>query len=1624
MNQLKEFRYYQKEADDAINEELIINNKCIVKMFCGTGKSLLMRKCKYLKNKNLVVYVFPSLALIDQFCNDYFVKVGLPSPFKISSENDSTTDPDLIKAELKKKKNKIFCVTYQSYKTLLDNLGSTKINVCIYDEAHKAVGETYQKLIFENETNACEKQIFFTATPKNANGIIMYDRNNLEAGMCGKLVYDYSYLRGLSDGYVNPFEIRVDMYTEKSNKSVYESIARAILVSGNNRVLTFHADVNTERDASVINFVKEPEFIRAFMKVLTNEFPEKAGAYTKFKMIALDANVDVKCNSCRLACENNNYFVNSKNCCRHNILNRFDTTLDNEVYIISSCETIGEGIDTKNANMCVFVDPKSSFVKIIQNIGRIIRPQSKQSTVLIPCWVDKEKYVGCDKDRDKCDDVIRSDLNKEGNFNGILNVLSALRQEDEDLYDICLHYPDTYSPKEIRSNLEKHGYKVLDPVGDGELIETMEYLLDEEIDYDNYEDCDTNEEIIMRIAEDNDVCVEIHTNSFENQIEKYNSECDSGEIIRLYKEEEDEEGNQLFCPIVKKCGKRKSNGSIKGLERKDRIKIDVHTNPDVKVLWKLEGDFTKDICSCVLECEVDVVDRWFERFEELKKFINENERIPNNSSKKNDEKRIGDWFTDQKRNYKNNERSMKDTVKNELWTQYMGENPQYFKTDDDYWFEYFEELKNFISENERIPTEISERKLARWFQHQKQNFKNKSLGMKNETRYNIWKQFMNENPQYFMSDEDYWNSIFIKLKKFIKENNKLPSRVSNNKNEINLNSWLNTQRSAFKQIKYGMKNEIRYSIWEHFLYEYKQYFKDYEDVWYNKLEDLKKFINENKRKPSKEPSDKTEQILGQWLGQQLNNYKTRTKSMSFEDRCKKFEEFMAEYSEYFIDNNSKWFENFKNAKNFIIKNTKIPSQKSDDEEEKKYGTWVSHQHKNYKTKRGCMSNIEIYDIWTNFVTEYRYLLLDNNEKWYNTLKTLKDFIYTNKRLPSFIYNDETENKLLKWYYHQKENFKDKKENMKDGHKYNAWEKFMEEFKDYLSKNYDEVWYSHLKELQLFITTFSKLPLEDATNEEEKKLGKWSCHQKQQYKNKNGFTLNPEKLEAWETFIKNNIIYLKPNYEIWLSKLDELRKFIKEKQKLPAYSSKNNIEKYLGQWLSTQKQNYKNKTENMKDEMYNSVWKSFITEYDIYFKDDWYDNYDALIEFIEKNNKLPRSKSNDVNEKQIGVWLHNQNPNYKEIKGSMKDKDKYNLWKEMIIKYKECFKTDQEKWNEKLDELKIFINENKRKPSNKNENEKQLLKWLYHQTENYKSNKNSMKDPEIYIKWSQFLEEYKQYFDNTTDNIQIEEIIITPKPKKETKPKEKTNKPNIKLVIEDSEDEEEYILKPKKSTALQRQMIVPNKTETCEQKKTRTKNELSSYHQKYITMRSDTLATHFKNNPTEFETYHKIRDDNLNTFKDGEKPHELVIQSLSNFKTKTQKTIVDMGCGLAKIANHFANDKRYNFINYDHVSVAENITVCDISNMPLENDSSNICIMSFALWGPNCADYIKEAHRVLETQGTLHIVDSTKRWSEKNENNYIEKEMECSKIKKMLENSGFKIVQEKIDKFCYFICLKI
>ena len=81
---------------------------------------------------------------------------------------------------LKKKSKKIIAVTYQSLHKFIDSLNETDkmIDLLIYDEAHHIIGNTAQKLVFNNDTfnKKTKNIIFLTATPKNDNGIKMLER--------------------------------------------------------------------------------------------------------------------------------------------------------------------------------------------------------------------------------------------------------------------------------------------------------------------------------------------------------------------------------------------------------------------------------------------------------------------------------------------------------------------------------------------------------------------------------------------------------------------------------------------------------------------------------------------------------------------------------------------------------------------------------------------------------------------------------------------------------------------------------------------------------------------------------------------------------------------------------------------------------------------------------------------------------------------------------------------------------------------------------------------------------------------------------------------------------------------------------------------------------------------------------------------------------------------------------------------------------------------------------------------------------------------------------------------------------------------------------------------------------
>ena len=72
-----------------------------------------------------------------------------------------------------------------------------------------------------------------------------------------------------------------------------------------------------------------------------------------------------------------------------------------------------------------------------------------------------------------------------------------------------------------------------------------------------------------------------------------------------------------------------------------------------------------------------------------------------------------------------------------------------------------------------------------------------------------------------------------------------------------------------------------------------------------------------------------------------------------------------------------------------------------------------------------------------------------------------------------------------------------------------------------------------------------------------------------------------------------------------------------------------------------------------------------------------------------------------------------------------------------------------------------------------------------------------------------------------------------------------------------------------------------------------------------------------------------------------------------------------------------------------------------------------------MWGSNCKEYLKEAHRILDTGGTLLIVEAYKRWNKELDVH----EKPINRLVKLLQENNFTIIKNIENKFMFIECRK-
>lgn len=172
-------------------------------------------------------------------------------------------------------------------------------------------------------------------------------------------------------------------------------------------------------------------------------------------------------------------------------------------------------------------------------------------------------------------------------------------------------------------------------------------------------------------------------------------------------------------------------------------------------------------------------------------------------------------------------------------------------------------------------------------------------------------------------------------------------------------------------------------------------------------------------------------------------------------------------------------------------------------------------------------------------------------------------------------------------------------------------------------------------------------------------------------------------------------------------------------------------------------------------------------------------------------------------------------------------------------------------------------------------------------------------------------------------------------------------------------------------------------------------------QLYTTPSSEAVKL-FKQSPELFTAYHDGFRSQVESW-----PENPVNTLIENFKARLQKplnapgglraekngeiVVADMGCGEAELALQLSKLKgssksrkaKFKVHSFDLHKYNDRITVADISNVPLPDDSCDVVVFCLALMGTNLEDFIKEGIRILKPHGELWIAEIKSRFDQVN-----------------------------------------
>ncbi len=976
---------------------------------CGAGKTFTALWIKERLGCSNSLVLVPSLALLRQIKNEWAKQ--RTNPYKyicVCSENDIdkdnvdtvvthtyevdvhvTTDSKEIKSFLNKDyPEKVIFSTYHSLHAIAEAIENSdfEFDYIFCDEAHKTagVGKNKFSLVHDNLKIPSKRRLYATATPRI-----------VKESLKKKLGDDLKYAYDMNDPYTFGYEFHRMTFKDAIEQNILVDY-KIVAIGVNNEELQEYIEKRHFVDAKVS--IDEVANNYALEHVMNKYNANHALSFHSRVKLANEFSIRHR----NLFNEVETFAVSGDQpTSQRNIV--LDDFKHAQKAIVSNARCLTEGVDVPTIDLVYFCDPKNSKVDIVQAVGRALRKKDgkERGYVVIPIYHTKH---------DKLETSIT-----ESSFKNLLQVIRSLCDQDERLQEeinsiafgkgkrksnridiTSTNFTDEQDILLLEGFEEKLKNSLFDQIIDKTsnnwdlwFLELKKWL-NKNNDYPSLKD---NKELYRWVALQRNRKKKGELKNEE--IRKLNSINFAWDIVEW-------KWNNMF-DVFKEYASKNVFPPCKDIDDDEIVKWYKYQQSCIKD-EKIISDEQKKKFQNIDSKFLGPASRkkWIPQYEALVRYreLNPNKwpqynRDDSNSS----ENKLSNFCQTIRKRYKEDDLG-------DYWFEKMVELNFNFEGKTDNWTEYYNEIKALLSDRTSISIEAIGNNAYSWI-----------------TRHRNWQEkgklskYQSDKIDELKLDRFFetWDDIFEKVKKWVEENGKIPTRHQHK----DYNSWLYSQRACYKK---GTLEQYKIDKVIALGFDMKGKGKQInEQKWLAQYNEYKDFLEKNDREPSVTNENKLYVWVQSQRAHRAGNLKRRNAMP--QDRIDLLDSINFNWVGVGVATQS-WEESFNELKSHILPDGRLSLPSSINGERNILYTWWMHQKIAFEKGELSKERIKAFeDININLASVTNNSKRDGFSKWAKGLYRIADFIKKTGTYPKKNPNDKEESNLYQSFSRTKRMYK-------------------------------------------------------------------------------------------------------------------------------------------------------------------------------------------------------------------------------------------------------------------------------------------------------------------------------------------------------------------------------------------------------------------------------------------------------------------------------------------------------------------------------------------------------------------------------------------------------------------------